>query len=80
MLSRMVGAEGMLTNAEWDRLTHGRKVAWLAGLTDLQVRAQASVRATASRRTVDAVIGAWVTCGYLSIDRAAGALAAEVAR
>jgi hypothetical protein len=37
------------------------------------------VRASASRRGVDAVINAWVTCGYLSIDRAAGALAAEVA-
>jgi hypothetical protein len=44
MLSRMVGAEGMLTNTEWERLSHERKVAWLAGLTDLQVRAQASVR------------------------------------
>lgn len=78
MLSRMVGANGMLANDEWDRLSHERKAAWLAGLTDLEVRAQASVRAAAGRQTVDAVIGAWVTCGYLSIDRAAGALAAEV--
>jgi hypothetical protein len=76
----MVGAEGMLTGAEWECLSHGRKVAWLAGLTDIQVRAQASVRAAASRRTVAEVINAWVSCGYLSIDRAAGALASEVAQ
>ena len=71
----LVIAVGMLTNQEWDLLSHGRKVAWLASLDDVAVRAQASVRAAASRRSVEAVIQSWVTLGYLSIDRAAAALA-----
>jgi hypothetical protein len=79
-LNRLIGAEGMLTSAEWDLLTHGRRVAWLASLDAVQVRAQASVRASAKRRPVAAVINDWVTEGYLSIERAAAALAAEVRR
>lgn len=79
-LTRLVAANGMKSNEEWTTLNHYGKVVWLASLTDLEVRAQASIGALAGRSTVDAVLGAWVTCGYLSRERAAAVLSAEARR
>lgn len=66
--------EDLLTNQEWELLSHGRKCAWLAQLDDAGVRAQAAIRAAASWQDIRAVLNTWVMFGYLSIDRAAAAL------
>jgi hypothetical protein len=80
ILTTRVGTNGMHTPAAFEALGFDGKVTWLASLSDLDVRAQASVIAAANRRGVDAVINAWVYAGYLSIERAAAALAAEANR
>lgn len=77
-LTRLVAADGMKTNAEWEAMDHLERVAWLDGLSLLEVRAQASVRAAACKRSVADVFRAWLYHGYLSDERAAEALAAEV--
>jgi hypothetical protein len=74
----LVAADGMATGHEWALLTHGRKTSWLASLTDLQVRAQASVASADTRTPVRDVLLLWVASGYLSYERALAALAATV--
>lgn len=79
MATHMIGTNGMKTHAEWGALGEFARRDWLAGLTPLQVRAQASVQAAGTQRTIHEVITAWSLMGYLSIDAAAAALASEVA-
>lgn len=50
-------------------MEHPARVAWVAGLTDRQVVAQAAVRARASDRSVTDILGAWTLNGLLAYDR-----------
>jgi hypothetical protein len=77
-LTRLVGGNGLKTNEQWEAMSHLERVAWVDGLDLVHVRAQASVRASASRRTVAQILDAWRLHGYLSDERATAALAAEV--
>lgn len=77
-LTRLVGADGMKTNAEWEAMSHLDRVDWINGLDLVRVRAQASVRAAACKRSVADVLNAWRYHGYLDDERADAVLAAEV--
>jgi hypothetical protein len=68
---------GMKTPEQWRAMGFDAKGEWLADLSPIQLRAQASVLAVASRREVSAVLQAWIANGYLSGARALEALAAE---
>lgn len=72
----LVAMSGMKTAAEWQGMSHAAKAEWLGALSPIGQRAQASVTAAASRRSVEAVILAWVIMGLLSDDDALHALAA----
>lgn len=78
-LTRMVIADGMQSNENWGAMGEQARRDWLASLEPVLIRAQASIRAVAARRTVAEIITAWVLCGYLSSEDAAAALAAEIA-
>lgn len=75
----IVITNGLKSNEEWVELDHQGKVVWLASLNDLEVRAQASVRASYGSGSIQAVLRAWATCGYLSFERMLAVLRAEVA-
>jgi hypothetical protein len=78
--SRLVGVNGMKLPTDWQRLGLEGKEAWLAAQDLVGVRAQASVLAAASMSTVDAVLTLWVEWRLITAERAAAALAIEVAR
>lgn len=76
-MTRMVGANGMKTAADWGALPLVSKEAWIAGLDLVHVRAQASVIAAASQRPVEEILNAWVVLGIIPAGRARAALEAE---
>lgn len=78
VLTRLVGAEGMKTNEQWEAMSHLERTTWLDSLDLIHVRAQASVRAAAAKRSVQQILHAWLYHGYLSDERAAAALLAEI--
>lgn len=77
MLTHLVVADGMKDVAEWNAYTLESKAAWLAALSDLEVRAQASVLAVAARRPVTAIINAWQALGLLDAARAVAVMQAR---
>ena len=76
----LVGADGMLTTNDWLGLSSRKKVAWVAQLDDVQVRAQASVVAADEGRTVRQILTAWVALGILPAERLGPVIVATVAR
>lgn len=76
----LVGADGMLTTDAWLDLSQRKKVAWLAQLDDVQVRAQASVVAAEEGRTVRQILTAWVALGILPAERLGPVIVAKVTR
>jgi hypothetical protein len=75
----MVGADGMRDTNDWLDLSQRDKVAWLAQLDDVQVRAQASVVAASECRTVRQILTAWVALDILPAERLGPVLVAAVA-
>jgi hypothetical protein len=68
-ITGLVAARGMKTVADWHAMDFTGKIAWLAQLSDLHVRAQASVLAMTGRTTVMKVLVAWISLGFLPESR-----------
>lgn len=70
--------DGMLTAQEFSALTWSEQLRYLATLDDLGARAQATVLAAATGRTIRVVLYDWISGFVLPASRLAGVASARV--
>jgi hypothetical protein len=76
-MTELVVTNGMKPALDWLDLDGVAKTAWLTQLSHINVRAQASVLAKATGKSVRQVLNAWVALGYLPAARLPLVLAAQ---